>query len=1039
MRTLVGTAIAALCLTLSACGGGGGGQEGGGQAPQNSAPAFGALTFSTPEDTDLTARIPATDANGDAITFAQATDPTRGSVLSLDATTGNITYRPNANATGTDTFTVRATDAGGRATTGTVTITITPVNDLPAATATAIVTDEGTLAASRVVATDVEGDAVTFTLTRAPIGGAVSAFAADGSFTYQPTAQFSGQDSFDVTVTDAQGGSTLVTVPVTVGVANLSYSGSRSQVVIAENNAGQISKSLWDNFTRLIALYELGARSFIPSPPAVVDTTLNGLAAGTAHITGTLDAAGRGTLKIVYSGFSNSIATFNGTEIVDVDLSASTVLRNYKRTAMTIGGTTVTASGSLLQQITTTNNLSGSIVFGFPDGSTTWIRDAQLSFAGQPLRRPGTFSVNTWGWSGTTRIYDPTLGYSDVDIDGSINFERTSYGRANITRPIGRGSLVATGAAQARLWLTSLSLFTFGVELDLGASGRPQKSLAYRVRDNFAVHAGSDSSHLLQAAAAYPFDAVYAEIGLPFFPEGRFSEHRDGTFVTHRWYIDAAPPGSTAQLQWADTPRPWLITDVSGQYLLRLEVSAGATRSTDYLVVRSVPQNVIPGDAGMPSLIGRSIPGASDVTAVGTEVTLDARRSYGDHVDSSTLGYSWTVYGPIGQSSSPVAVNAVPGEVLRFTPSQPGIYDAVFHHPGSTSISLVKKRLTIGAPRFSPMIQLTESSSYEPYALDFDGDGYVDILAPATSPSQRMIMYRGRSGGGFHGGVVIQGLSPFETYRFEDLTGDGRLDLIATGPTPDNFNVSVQLPTGQFDTPVTLGNDPACLSTSSWRVLGTIDVDRDGRNDLIRSQLCSSGVGYQLIVNTSTAGGFNPAQVIALPGGLQIVEGATADVDGDGDKDLIGAPYIPSQRPTALAVLRLNAGGSFDATSVPLSEAYTATKFTVRDINNDGRADVFIATAPNFVVTQNANGTFTETAKFQGNFIGSATGQLADFTDDGRLDLVLNSELYVQRPDGTFEAPVYGIVQGNPVIDVNGDGRPDTLTGLTFVTTLTPP
>lgn len=1038
MRSLVGAALAALCVTLSACGGGGGGDGGSGPgpAPQNSAPAFGALAFSTAEDTDLTVRIPATDADGDAITFEQTSAPGRGSVLGLDPATGNVTYRPPIDATGTDTFTVRIRDAGGRATTGTVTITITPVNDLPLGVVPALETDETISIASRIVATDVEGEVLTFTIARAPANGTVTSLGADGTFTYQPTAQFTGDDSFDVNITDTQGGTTLLTVSVRVVPGGPSYNGSFAEVIIDESTAGPVSKSLWDNFTRLVAVYESAARSFIPTPPAQVDTLLNGLSAGSVHITGSLDAAGRGSLRLEYSGFSNGNATFNGLEIVDVDLSINSVHRNYKRTAITIGDTTFIARGSLLQRVSgSLITLEGSLLFGLPDGSTTWVHDAELSVAPLPLRRPLLFTINSMSWNGTARVYDSSLGYSDVVLD-AVNFHRLDNGRSDFTRPIGRGSVFAIGAAQARLWLTSISPHTFGVELDLGARGRPEKALAFRKRDNFAIHAGSDSSHLMQAAATYPFDTVYAEIGLPFNPEGRFSEHRDGTFLTHRWYIDVAPPGSTAQLHMSDTPRPWLITDVAGQYLLRLEVSAGGTKSTDYLVVRSVPQNTSPDESL--NLFERDIPGASDVAAVGTEVTLDARRSYDEWTDSSTLDFRWTVSGPRSPSSNPLLVNRVPGETLRFTPTLPGLYDVLYHRPDTTSDTFVTKTLVVGVPRFSPMFRATPSGGGTPTVLDFDGDSYIDILAQAAPSSQQMILYRGRATGGFQSGVVIQGLSPGETRRFEDVTGDGRLDLIKPAPTPNAFPVAVQLPTGQFGTPVMLGNLAGCTDPLSWQVLGTIDIDRDGRNDLIRSFYCNDNATHRLIANTSSVSGFNPAQEIVLPGGLQISQGTTGDIDGDGDKDLVGAPYTPSVLPTSVAILKLNAGGSFDLTTVPLSEDYTAATFAIRDINNDGRADVFAGTSANFILTQNADGTFTERAKVLGNFTGAESGRFADLTDDGRLDLVFGSTLHVQRPDGTFAAPLPSVVPGGLFIDLNGDGRQDSLGYQNFGNILAP-
>lgn len=75
------------------------------------------------------AQLLANDA--DALTFALATPPTKGTVAITDAATGAYTYAPNANAVGADGFTFRASDAGGSSLPTAITIAIAPVNDAP--------------------------------------------------------------------------------------------------------------------------------------------------------------------------------------------------------------------------------------------------------------------------------------------------------------------------------------------------------------------------------------------------------------------------------------------------------------------------------------------------------------------------------------------------------------------------------------------------------------------------------------------------------------------------------------------------------------------------------------------------------------------------------------------------------------------------------------------------------------------------------------------------------------------------------------------
>ena len=72
-----------------------------------------------------------TDADGNPLTAALVTGPANGT-LSFNAN-GTFAYTPNANFHGKDSFTYRASDGKAVSNTATVTITVNPVNDAPAA------------------------------------------------------------------------------------------------------------------------------------------------------------------------------------------------------------------------------------------------------------------------------------------------------------------------------------------------------------------------------------------------------------------------------------------------------------------------------------------------------------------------------------------------------------------------------------------------------------------------------------------------------------------------------------------------------------------------------------------------------------------------------------------------------------------------------------------------------------------------------------------------------------------------------------------
>ena len=170
----------------------------------------------TDEDVDLAITLTATDADGDDLIFGIATQPAHGT---LTGTAPNVTYVPNSNFFGADMFTFSVTD-GTVTVTGTVEITVNPVNDAPVAQDLHATTDEDTPLDGQLEATDVDDDPseLTFAAGDAPSNGTVTVNP-DGSFTYTPNANFHGDDSFTFDVCDPQGacddgGVVLIVVPV---------------------------------------------------------------------------------------------------------------------------------------------------------------------------------------------------------------------------------------------------------------------------------------------------------------------------------------------------------------------------------------------------------------------------------------------------------------------------------------------------------------------------------------------------------------------------------------------------------------------------------------------------------------------------------------------------------------------------------------------------------------------------------------------------------------------------------------------------------
>ena len=157
------------------------------------------------------------------LTITAVTQPANGTVAITGGGAG-LTYTPDANFTGTDTFTYTVSDGAFGTDTATVSVTVTAVNDAPTAEdfAGTVAEDSTNIPVDLTTLTDdVDGDALTYTITTPLAHGTLTPTGTAGLYTYTPNANFTGPDSFTYTVNDGTGGpATPATVSVTVTAVN---------------------------------------------------------------------------------------------------------------------------------------------------------------------------------------------------------------------------------------------------------------------------------------------------------------------------------------------------------------------------------------------------------------------------------------------------------------------------------------------------------------------------------------------------------------------------------------------------------------------------------------------------------------------------------------------------------------------------------------------------------------------------------------------------------------------------------------------------
>ena len=207
------------------------------------------------------------------------------------------------------------------------------------------------------------------------------------------------------------------------------------------------------------------------------------------------------------------------------------------------------------------------------------------------------------------------------------------------------------------------------------------------------------------------------------------------------------------------------------------------------------------------------------------------------------------------------------------------------------------------------------------------------------------------------------------------------------------------------------------LYTGAW----AFDFDLDGDLDLV----LGTQHGEPVVLRNNGDGTFARLQTFKGVDGL--LNFAAADIDGDGDPDV--AMIDGSGRLRIFTNERL---GAYRPRAVPAAFADHNLDVSTADINGDGALD-FVVLRDDFSIVRLSDKEDHQSwesavlARSNSSGPGNPNLVIADLDNNGALDLVVGSEVFLN--DGKRFAPLPNRLNGNcqTAVDLNGEGRLDAI------------
>ncbi len=978
--------------------------------PVNDAPVTNDQNLTTPEDTPISGQVVATDIEGDTLSYSLSTNAAHGTVT-LNAATGGFIYTPSADFNGSDSFVVTVNDGNGGITTSTITIGVTPVNDAPVTNDQNLTTDEDTPLNGAVVATDVDGDVLVYSVTTAATHGTVTLDAATGAFVYTPAANYNGPDSFVVTIADGNGGTTTSTINIGVIPVNDAPVTADQNLTTPEDTAisGQVVASDIEGDTLTYAVSTSAAHGTVTLDPA------------TGGFVYTPSANYNGPDQFVVSvsdgngGVSTSLIKIGVTPVNDAPVTSNLNLTTPEDTAIAGKVVATDVDNDVLTYSVASNAAHGSVTLNPATGNFTYTPNTNFngsdSFTVTVSDGKGgvvTSVINI----GVTPVNDaPTTSNQslttpqDTAINGSISAtdpdgDTLSY---SVSGNPGHGSVVVNPTTGTFTYTPTTGYNgsdTFVVKVSDGHGGTTTSTVTIGVQPpvvNHAPTANADTASTNEATAV-----TIAVRGNDSDPDGDALTVSGVTQGSHGSVVIDAVTGNPIY-----TPNAGFTGSDSFTYTINDGNGHTASATVNVTVNAVAPVNHAPtANADTAS------------TNESTAVTVAVRSN-----DTDPDGNALTVSGVTQGANGSVVIDAVTGNPI-YTPNAGYTGTDTFTYTiddghGATSTASVTVTVNAVAPvNHAPVSVADNITVAEGATATSLNGGATSVLANDTDADGNTLSAVLVSGPA-HGTLTLNANGTFSythdgsettsdsfTYKANDGTVDGNVVTVYIGVTPVNDAPVNSVPASQNlnenGTLVFNSGNGNLISVSDVDAgSATIQVTLTSTHGLISlsgttglSFLVGSGssdatmtfTGSQADINTALNGlSYTPTAGYNGSASLQITTNDLGNTGSGGSKtdtDTISLTVNPAANHAPVAV----------ADSISVAEGGTATVLVggaTSVLTNDSDADgnslnaILVSGPTNGTLTLNADGTFSYTHNGSETTTDSFTYKVNDGTVDG--------------------------------------------------------